>query len=196
MMDAVIALMDMLPFHPSIGVMDNHLSAWPGICTSFQAKDGLFVMQVGREHQFERMAHAIGKPEWLDDERFATREGWRDHLDAVIRPELEAWAANHTKLEISQLLADQGIVAGPVFDADDIVNDPHVQSHDMVLSIERPDADTPLHVVGNPVKLSRSPARQVTRWPRLAEDTADVLARDLDLSDAEIAGLRDEGAIA
>ena len=78
----------------------------------------------------------------------------------------------------------------------DIVNDAHVKSHDMVLSVERPDADTPLHVVGDPVKLSRSPARQVTRWPRLAEDTADVLARDLDLSDAEIARLRDEGAIA
>ena len=195
MMDAVIALMDMVPFNPSIGITDNQLSAWPGICTSFRAKDGLFVMQVGREHQFERMARAIGKPEWLEDERFATREGWRDNADAVIRPALESWAAKHTKLEICRLLADQGIVAGPIFEADDIVSDPHVKSHDMVLEVERPDAPQPLHVVGNPVKLSKSPAREVTRWPRLGADTDAVLRHDLGMSDEEIKNLREAGAI-
>ena len=195
MMDAVIALMDMLPFNPSIGIEDNQLSAWPGICASFQAKDGLFVMQVGREHQWERLVNAIGKPEWLEDARFATREGWRDNLDAVVRPAVEAWASQHTKLEISQILADQGIVAGPIFDADDIASDPHVQSHDMVLEVPRPDAEEPLHIVGNPVKLSRSPAREVRRWPRLGEDTEAILESDLGLSDEDIARLRETGAI-
>jgi formyl-CoA transferase len=195
MMDAVIAMMDMLPFHPSIGVTDNSLAAWPGICTSFMANDGLFVMQVGREHQFERMAKALGKPEWLEDPRFETREGWRDNLDEVIRPALEAWAEDKTKIEVCEFLAAQGIVAGPIFDGDDIVNDPHVKSHDMVLEIERPDSDQPLHIIGNPVKLSRSPAREVTRWPRLAQDTEAVLRRDLDLSDTELERLRASGAI-
>ena len=41
MMDSVIALMDMVPFNPSMGITDNQLSAWPGICASFRAKDGL-----------------------------------------------------------------------------------------------------------------------------------------------------------
>jgi crotonobetainyl-CoA:carnitine CoA-transferase CaiB-like acyl-CoA transferase len=194
-MDAIIAMIDMLPFHPSIGVTDNQLSAWPGICTSFAAKDGLFVMQVGREHQFERMANALNKPEWLEDERFKTREGWRDNLDEVIRPTLEAWAAEKTKIEVCEFLASQGIVAGPIFDGDDIVNDPHVKSHDMVLAIDRPDAEQPLHVVGNPVKLSRSTPREVTRWPRLAADTESVLQGDLGVDDAELARLRESGAI-
>ena len=152
-------------------------------------------MQVGREHQFERMANALGAPEWLEDERFATREGWRDNLDEVIRPALEAWAADKTKLEVCEFLANQGIVAGPIFDGEDIVNDPHVKSHDMVLEIERPDAGQPLLVIGNPVKLSRSPAREVKRWPRLAEDTDAVLRSDLDLPDDELERLRESGAI-
>jgi CoA:oxalate CoA-transferase len=149
----------------------------------------------GREHQFERMAKALGKPEWLEDPRFETREGWRDNLDEVIRPALEAWAEDKTKIEVCEFLAAQGIVAGPIFDGDDIVNDPHVKSHDMVLEIERPDSDQPLHIIGNPVKLSRSPAREVTRWPRLAQDTEAVLRRDLDLSDTELERLRASGAI-
>ena len=63
MLDCIIAMMDMVPFNHSLGI-DNSLKAWPGILSSFEGKDGLFVMQIGREHQFERLAHAIGKPEW------------------------------------------------------------------------------------------------------------------------------------
>ena len=61
LLDCIIAMMDMVPFNHSLGI-ENSIKAWPGILSSFEAKDGLFVMQVGREHQFERMAHAIGKP--------------------------------------------------------------------------------------------------------------------------------------
>jgi formyl-CoA transferase len=196
MMDAVIALMDMVPFNPSVGITDNSLAAWPGICTSFPASDGLFVMQVGREHQFQRMAHAVGHPEWLEDERFATREGWRDHLDAVIRPAIEKWASDKTKLEAATLLAEQGIVAGPSYDADDLLRDPHVQSHEMILSVERPDGGEPLHVVGNPVKLSRSQPRSTERWPLLAQHTDEILEQDLGMVAAEREALRAAGVIA
>jgi crotonobetainyl-CoA:carnitine CoA-transferase CaiB-like acyl-CoA transferase len=195
MFDAMISLMDMVPFNPSIGIADNSMRAWPGICDSFAARDGRFVLQVGREHQFERLAHAIGHPEWLADPRFASREGWRDNLDGVIRPALEAWAAARTKLEAASALADEGVVAGPCFDAPDLLRDPHVQRHKMVLPLERPDGGQPLHVSGNPIKLSRSGERPATRWPVLGADTERVLRRDLDLGDPELKRLRDAGAI-
>jgi hypothetical protein len=83
-------------------------------------------VQVGREHQFERFAAAVGHPEWLGDPRFATREGWAAHLDDVIRPAVERWAHARTKLEASRALAEQGIVAGPSNDAADLLRDPHV----------------------------------------------------------------------
>jgi crotonobetainyl-CoA:carnitine CoA-transferase CaiB-like acyl-CoA transferase len=153
-------------------------------------------MQVGREHQFQRMAHAVGHPEWLEDERFATREGWRDHLDAVIRPAIEKWASDKTKLEAATLLAEQGIVAGPSYDADDLLRDPHVQSHEMILSVERPDGGEPLHVVGNPVKLSRSQPRSTERWPLLAQHTDEILEQDLGMVAAEREALRAAGVIA
>jgi crotonobetainyl-CoA:carnitine CoA-transferase CaiB-like acyl-CoA transferase len=195
MLDAVIAFMDMMPFNPSIGILDNSLKAWPGISTSFAAKDGLFVVQVGREHQFERFAKTVGHAEWLSDPRFATREGWRDHLDAVIRPAIEAWAKDKTKLEAASTLADERIVAGPSYDADDLLRDPHVQAHDMILKIPRPDAAEPLHIVGNPIKLSKSQSEPARRWPRLGEHTRAVLTRDLGLTSAELDALHGEGVI-
>jgi len=155
MLDAVLSIMDMVPFNASLGI-DNALSAWPGICTAFAARDGLFVMQVGREHHFERLAHAIGHPEWLEDARFARREGWRDHLDDVIRPAVEAWAMRKTRLEASRLLAEQGIVAGPCFDAADLSRDPHVAAHEMVTKIPRPDGAP---WTADPLRLERSGRR-------------------------------------
>ena len=42
------------------------------ILDGFEAADGWFIVQVGREHEFERLAKLVGQPEWLDDARFAT----------------------------------------------------------------------------------------------------------------------------
>jgi crotonobetainyl-CoA:carnitine CoA-transferase CaiB-like acyl-CoA transferase len=195
MFDAMLPIMDMVLFNPSIGIADNSLAAWPGICTSFVASDGLFVVQVGREHQFERFAAAVGHPEWLADPRFATREGWSEHLDAVIRPAVERWARERTKLEASRALAEKGIVAGPSNDAADLLSDPHVRAHAMVREVARPDGGPPLHVPGNPIKLSGSPEPAEHRWPRLGEHTDEILARDLDLTAAERAALREAGVI-
>lgn len=195
MMDVVMAYMDMVPFNPSIGIKDNSLAAWPGICTCFTARDGLFVVQVGREHQWERFAKAIGHPEWLEDERFARREGWRDHLEGVIRPAVEDWARELTKVEASTRLAVEGIVAGPSFDREDLLNDAHVRAHDMIVEVDRPDGRGQIHVVGNPVKLSRSPEPAVERWPSVGRDTDAILGDEAGLDRAERQRLRDEGVI-
>ena len=194
MLDCIIAMMDMVPFNHSMGI-DNSIRAWPGILSAFDASDGLFVIQVGREHQFEAFAKAIGHPEWLDDDRFATREGWRDHTHTVIREAVQAWAADKTKLEASSILADAGVVSGPSYEAADLLEDEHVKSHDMILRIPRPDGEGEVHVVGNPVKLSHSTPKPVERWPALGRDTDAVLGSDLGLGEAELEALRSDGVI-
>jgi crotonobetainyl-CoA:carnitine CoA-transferase CaiB-like acyl-CoA transferase len=65
----------------------------------------------------------------------------------------------------------------------------------MVLSVPRPDADTPIHVVGNPIKLSKSEARPPSRWPTLGQHTEEVLRADLGLGGAELDALRGDGVI-
>jgi hypothetical protein len=80
----------------------------PLIMHGFRASDGWFIIQVGREHQFAKLVEAIGHPEWVDDERFAERQGWIDHLDTVLRPAIEGWAATRTKVEACDDLAAIG----------------------------------------------------------------------------------------
>lgn len=195
MLDAMISIMDMVAFGPSIGIHDQSIKAWPGILQAFEAKDGLFVVQVGREHQFEKFVEIIGHPEWLKDERFSTREGWSANVEDVIRPAVEAWARDKTKLEASREFAEAGVVAGPSYEGADLLQDPHVQSHNMIVEVPVEGRDEPVRVHGNPIKFSGSPEGPAKKWPLVGEHTQDVLQSDLGISDGDLAALRSEGVI-
>jgi formyl-CoA transferase len=196
MLDATLAVSDMPPFLWSMGAPESWAAAGKiGICTGFKAKDGWFVMAVFREHHFERLAKRVGHPEWVGDPRFATREGWAQHREAVVRPAVEAWAADKTRFEACSILCADGIVAGPNHNAADLARDVHVAARDMLIEVPRPDGGNPMLVVGNPVKLSRVSEGPIASFPSLGEHTDAVLRETLALSDAELAALREQGVI-
>ena len=196
MFDAMVAMADVVPFFWSMGVRgSNRRGRAGGVVAPFKAKDGWFVMQAVREHHLEIFAKAVGHPEWLSDERFAERAGWNLHLEDVIRPAVEAWASTRTKLEVCSELCAHGIAAGPCLSAEDIIADPHVAQHEMIREISRPDAEEPLLIVGNPIKLSETPEHADDRWPTLGQHTEEILRQDLGLAESEIDSLREDGVI-
>jgi len=197
MFDSMIAMADMVPFLWSMGA-PAHM-AGPGttaLVAAFAARDGYFVVAVLREHMFQRLCEKIGRREWLDDARFADRRGWALHTEDVIRPALEAWAADKTKLEAAAELCAAGVAAGPSNLAEDLAADPHVQARDMLIEVPRPDSRRPYLTVGNPVKMSRLQEGPVGTFPRLGEHTGAVLREVLGMDDAEIEALRERGVIA
>jgi crotonobetainyl-CoA:carnitine CoA-transferase CaiB-like acyl-CoA transferase len=196
MLDAMISMGDIVPNFWSMGVgRGQHRKA--GIMESFRANDGWFVVQVVREHQLERLADLVGKPEWMTDERFAARERWHTLIESDVRPEVERWAGGMDRLAACQALSDAGIAAGPCFRDEEVVNDEHVAAHDMIVELPRPDGvEQPVLVPGNPIKLSRVQEGPETRVPWLGEHTDEVLAAELGLSSDDLASLRSEGAIA
>jgi crotonobetainyl-CoA:carnitine CoA-transferase CaiB-like acyl-CoA transferase len=167
------------------------------ILRGFQAKDGWFILQVGREHQFERLAHLIGHPEWLQDPRLESRKGWIDHMDDVLAPAIEGWAASMTKLEACHVLAGAGIAAGPCLSDDEVARDPHLAARQMLVSIERPDQpDRPVLVPASPVRMSGLRSEPDTPVPWLGQHTDEVLAAELGLAPDELAALHAQQVIA
>ena len=78
-----------------------------------------------------------------------------------------------------------------------MIADPHVAARHMLVEMPRTDGVAePVLVPGNPVKLSKVSEGPETRVPWVGEHTAEVLAAELGLSDADLAGLRDRGVIA
>ena len=198
MYDSMIAVADVV--HPaSVGVEPSRALDGIGILHAFRAIDGWFTVEVVREPHFPRFANAVGHPEWVDDQRLATRRGWSAHMDDVIRPGVERWAMTKTKLEAAAALADYGVAAGPVNTANDIMADPHVRARRFII-----EADTPEHqvrVVANPITFvgSTPPADIASaspRWPLLGEGTDRVLRQRLSMETEQIARLREAGVIA
>jgi formyl-CoA transferase len=194
MLDAVVAMTDVVSNLWSLGQRPDE--PMPLILDAFRAEDGYVNMQVVREHQFEKLAELVGRPEWLDDSRFADRQGWGDHLESDIRPAVEAWMADKTRLEATDLLSTVGIAAGPVQTSPEVIDDPHVACRHMMVAMERTDGVAePVLIPGNPVKLSAVAEGPETRVPWVGEHTTEVLQAELGLANAELDELRAQGVI-
>ncbi|HEX4161583.1 MAG TPA: CoA transferase [Acidimicrobiales bacterium] len=194
MLDAMVAAVDVVPNFWSMGAPMG--TPWPGILHGFRANDGWFMLQVLRAHQWPDLARAIGKPEWEDDPRFATPQGWLEHLESDIRLAVETWAADKTKRAASEALNAAGLVAGPVATDDEVVHDPHLATRHMLVEHPRPDGvDQPVLVPGLPVKFAEVAEGPESRVPWLGEHTDDVLAEELGLRADDLASLRTRGVI-
>lgn len=198
MLDSMVAMTDLVTNFWSMGLREQRANL---IMDGFEASDGWFILQVGREHQFKRLAELVGHPEWVDDERFATRSGWVEHLDDVIRPAVATWAGDMTKLEACAALSDAGLAAGPCYSAPEVIADPHVASHRMLVELERTDSSPgevldPVLIPGNPVKMSKVMDGPDVRPPNVAEHTDAVLRADLGLDQQALLRLREAGVIA
>jgi formyl-CoA transferase len=195
MLDAMVAMTDIVTSFWSLGLRGGNLA--PLIMDGFRAADGWFIVQVGREPQFEALADLIGQPGWRDDPRLASRQGWVDHLDDVIRPAVEGWAGDLTRRQACEALSAAGIAAGPCFRDDEVVADPHVAARRMLVEVPRTDGvDQPVLVPGNPVKLSGMAEGPETRVPWLGEHTDAVLSAELGLTEEDLTRLRGDGVIA
>jgi crotonobetainyl-CoA:carnitine CoA-transferase CaiB-like acyl-CoA transferase len=196
MFDSTAAMTDIVTNLGSLGV-EHLLDNKALVLDTFPATDGFFVLQLVREHQFERLANLVGHPEWLDDPRFATRDGWGEHLEDVLRPAIENWARGLTKLEAAHALSDAGIAASPCQSSAEVRVDPHLTARNMLVEMERVDGvDKPVLIPGNPVKMSAVAEGPETRIPWVGEHTFSVLHEELGLDDEELTRLAKDGAIA
>lgn len=196
MFDAMVSMTDLVTNFWSLGLRPAPGQGLAMILDGFEASNGWFIIQVGREHEFERLANLVGKPEWLTDERLSTRAGWREHMDDILRPGVKEWAADKTNIEACRALADAGVAAGPCLTAQQVIDDPHVAARNMLMEIPRPEGGDPVLTPGNPIKMSRVSEGPDVRMPWLGEHTNEVLAEELGLDTQRIDELRQAGVIA
>jgi crotonobetainyl-CoA:carnitine CoA-transferase CaiB-like acyl-CoA transferase len=194
MLDALLSMTDVVTNLWSLGLRPDR--PMPLILDAFAAGDGFVVVQIVREHQFEALARLIGREGWLDDARFADRQGWGDHLESEIRPAFEAWLATRTRREAVEELSTVGIAAGPCATAPEVIADPHVAARDMLVEMPRTDGvDDPVLIPGNPVKMSAVAEGPESRVPWVGEHTDEVLTEELGLATARLTDLRAAGVI-
>jgi crotonobetainyl-CoA:carnitine CoA-transferase CaiB-like acyl-CoA transferase len=103
------------------GVVPNrlgnaHLSLFP--YEPLPTGDGELIIIAANDHQFRRLAVALGVPELLDDPRFGSMPERNAHRDEL-RPLLLARLAERSAQEWFDILAPAGVPCGPINSVDD-----------------------------------------------------------------------------
>ena len=175
MFDAMLPIMDMVLFNPSIGIRDNSLAAWPGICTAFAAATA--VRGAGRARAPVRAlrrggrASGVARRSALRDARGLARPPRRrDPPRGGERGRARARSSRRRACSPSRASSRARATTPTTCAATRTC-----ARTTMVLEVPRPDGGAPLHVAGNPIKLSGSPEPAAQRWPRLGEHTDEIL---------------------
>jgi len=154
---------------------------------AFRASDGHFTVGAANEKLWPMFAKLLGLEHLTADPRFKG-VGNRVKNRAALEAELEKVTSTETRAHWLAKCEAAGIPAGPIYTVPEAHADAHAQSRRMVETLEHPQAGR-VKTLGNPVKLSRSPAVLRSAAPVLGADTDAVLA-GLGYSAGDIAGLR------
>jgi crotonobetainyl-CoA:carnitine CoA-transferase CaiB-like acyl-CoA transferase len=159
---------------------------------AFRASDGHFTVGAANSRLWPRFCHLLGLDHLVDDPRFLTVGDRVTHQRELERL-IEEVTVGHSRAHWLRECEAAGIPAGPISSVPEALDDPHARSRGMVQEYDYPGVGR-VKALGNPVKLSRSPARPIKGAPRLGEDT-DAVLRELGLDAGAIDGLRAEGAV-
>jgi crotonobetainyl-CoA:carnitine CoA-transferase CaiB-like acyl-CoA transferase len=110
-----------------------------------------------------------------------------------LNEEIGAYTAKKTSDEWIDIFNKAGVPCGPIYNIDQVFADPQVKHLGVAQSTPKKDG-SPLHLVGQPIKLSRTKSQMAVRPPDLGEHTDEVL-REFGFSADDIAALRKANAV-
>lgn len=158
----------------------------------FETRDGAINIQASAQHLFQRLCEAMGASEIYDDPTYADGAGRTNHRDAL-NEAITAYTRERSTDEWIDILAEAGVPSGPIYSLDQTFADPQVQTLAMSPEVAHPRLG-PQKLVGQAVKLSRTPSKMRTATAEIGADTDDIL-RELGLDAEEIAALRSDGVV-
>ncbi len=137
---------------------------------------------------FARMCAAFGVPELAKQPGFASAK-LRSQNRVALNEAIGEHSRRYDSATLIALLADAGVPCGPIYKMDEVFADPQVKHLGMAVPVPTPDGGS-LSLVGQPITLSRTPAR-MKRTAGPAGEHNDEILRELGYSDSEIASLRE-----
>jgi len=133
------------------------------------------------------------RPDLVDDERSATSPA-RAANHAFLDPIIRDFLSTMTRDEAVETFNANGVPVAPVYTAEDVFNDPHVEARGMLMPIDDPEVGTYRFARTSPVLESNAdlPNRPA---PALGQHSREILEGLLGYSPADVDALKDDGVI-
>ena len=159
----------------SIGIGTRTAMANPAT-NNYTAGDGrrFWIVGIEAERHWPPLARAVGRPEWVDDPRFATPKARFQNARELIA-ELDAIFATRSLDEWAErFAAEPEFFWSPVQTIDELLADPQFHAAGGVVDV--PDDDGPTPMLATPADFAVHTAHPRRRAPELGEHTEEVLA--------------------
>ncbi|MER7745535.1 CoA transferase [Streptomyces bacillaris] len=161
---------------------------------TYRTGDGHWVaVSTSAQRIAERVLELVGHPEVIEEEWFATGHGRAQHAE-LLDTLVGGWISERTRDEVVSRFTEAEAAVAPVYDARDLVDDPHVRATGMLTTVEDEDFG-PLLMHNVMWRMSRTPGRIRHTGRALGADTDEVLG-ELGLDPDKVAELRRRDAVA
>ncbi len=169
---------------------NNHPTSIPtGV---FETRDGRINISVSGRVIWRRFCETIGQENLTDHDNYDTdekRSANRDPLNDLIAKTMLSESTEYWVMAFN----DAGVPCGPIYSIDQAFADPQVQHLGVTKTVESQKLGT-LELVGQPMRLDRTPSEFTMAPPECGEHTDEILA-GLGYSAEEIAELRDANVV-
>jgi crotonobetainyl-CoA:carnitine CoA-transferase CaiB-like acyl-CoA transferase len=150
-----------------------------------ETADGYVMVTIASEKTFQSLMRASGRPEWIDDPRFARyanrRDHWTDLMDGV-----EAWSRTITTEKCLSELNARGVPCSAYRTVAEALRDPQLAHRGALAEVE--DGAGTFKVLNLPFRMSAAKVAAGGRAASLGEHTL-ALLRQSGLSEDRIAAM-------
>ena len=190
--EAVLANMESLvsEFNHTGHIRERTGAILPKIAPSnvYPTRDGLGILiAANQDTVFVRLCAAMGRAELAADPRYAThtaRGERQQELDALVAE----WTRTQDAATLEALMNANGIPAGRIYRAPDMMNDPHFIAREAIIRLAHPQLGE-IAMQNIAPRLSDTPGKIRSPGPALGQHTREVLGTLLNLDAAEISRL-------
>ncbi|NHN61557.1 MULTISPECIES: CaiB/BaiF CoA-transferase family protein, partial [Halorussus] len=161
---------------------------------TYKTKDDRWVaISTSAENIAERVLRLVGGEDLVNDPRFQTMRDRVEHveeLDAI----MQDWFSEHTREEALEEFREVEAAIAPVYNIEDIFEDPHFNARDAIIEIEDEELGE-IALSGVFPKLSATPGRVDHPGPPLGDSTEEILLDRTSHTSSTIADLEERGVI-
>jgi crotonobetainyl-CoA:carnitine CoA-transferase CaiB-like acyl-CoA transferase len=159
---------------------------------TFETSDGWVAIVCATDEHWQNFTEAMGRPDLRDDPVLRQLKGRIERIEALT-DEIAAWAAQHTRDEVTELCQKFHVPSAPLRYVNEVLADPHLHARGFLSHQQTENGVVALP--NSPIRYEGSALRPLEPPPRLGQHTDEVLTEWCGLSPAQLDELRRDGVI-
>jgi formyl-CoA transferase len=152
------------------------------------------VMACANDRVFRRLVKLMEREDILEDPRFSNMRVRSSKYQKEIDRIVAEWVSMHAFDDIFPKLIERGIPAAPIYNIQNIFEDPHYRERGMICEVDDPNLGK-VKMQGVVPRFSATPGKVTSIGPKLGEHTDEILSKLLGFTTKEITDMKKDNVI-